>query len=241
MSKDNDTKFEFHVVRDGWVWGIVLVLAAVLIVLEGLGMGFGAYGVSLWRVVLGVLFLAWFLKELIRLNIAGIFFPAAFIFMLFEENIAKLLGREDPNIISNWYVLLAAFLLTVGFGAIIHTTKKEKAGSFSNGSYYNKNSFSGNTVTFIDAAELGKASIENDFGKTTVYIENKEAYLGNGTIRVDNSFGEIELHIPSDWYIVADIESSFGSVFVPQQQNPANPRIDITGENDFGSIKIVFE
>lgn len=241
MSKNNNVKFEYHVSKDGWVWGIVLVLAAVLLVLEGLGMGFGAYGVSLWRVALGILLLAWFLKELIRLNIPAIFFPAALIFMLFEENIANLLGREDPNIISNWYVLLAALLLTAGFSAIIHTTRKEKVSSFSNGSCYNKNSFSGNAVTYVDAAELGNVSIENDFGKTTVYIENKEAYLGNGTIKVDNSFGEIELHIPSDWYIATDIDSSFGSVYVPMPQNPENPRIDIIGDNDFGSVKIVSE
>ena len=238
MNKNNNISFEFNVGKSGWVWGIVLVLTAVLIVLEGLGMGFSAYGVSLWKVALGVLLLAWLIKELIRLRIAGIFFPAAFIFMLFEKNIASLLGREDPNIISNWYVLLAALLLTVGFGAIFHTGRKEKYDCFSSVNC-NKNSFSGNAVTYIDAAELGTTSIENDFGKTTVYIENKEAYLGNGTIRVDNSFGEIELHVPADWYVAADIDSSFGSVFVRQNQNPENPRINIVGDNDFGSIKIV--
>jgi len=224
---------KIKVSSDGIVVGIVLILAAVLIVLEGLGMGFGAYGISLWKVVLGVLLAAWFLKELIRFKIGDIFFPLAFMFMLFEENIASLLGREDPNIISNWYVILAAILLTVGFNEVFHRVNSEKYVSVS------QSHFGGASVTYIDAAELVEKNIENSFGNYVVYIENKEAYLGNGKINVDNSFGNIVIHVPEDWNVDADIDSSFGTVTAPQSKGMNNPRIRIVGDNNFGTIRIV--
>ncbi len=233
MSKNGNIKIS----KDGCVIGIVLVLAAVLLVLEGLGMGFGAYGISLWKVALGVLLVAWLLKELIRLRIENIFFPIAFIFILFEENIAGLLGREDGNIISNWYVILAAVLLTVGFNEIFHVVRKEKYCGYveapSSGHVF------GGSTTYIDAADLGKRTVNNEFGNTTVYIENKEAYLGNGVIRVDNAFGNMVLHVPSNWYVSVDIENGFGSVATPRNDNVSAPRLEIIGENGFGTIRII--
>ncbi len=225
----------FKVSSDGVSIGIVLILAAVLIVLEGFGVGFGAYGISLWKVLLGVLLVAWFLKELIRLKIKNIFFPLAFIFMLFEENIAYLLGREDPNIISNWYVLIAAVLFTIGFNEIFHNVRHEKYVNIS------QPHFGGGSVTYIDAAELGEKSINNNFGNHIAYIENKEAYLGKGKIKVENSFGNVEIHVPEDWCVDVDIDSSFGTVTTPSSQNTAGPRIAITGDNDFGTVKIIAE
>ena len=73
-------------------WGFLLILAAALLICDGLGILTGFTdtfgGVSAVRVVLGVLMLAWLFSDLFKGHFAKIFFPLAFLFMLFESNIA---------------------------------------------------------------------------------------------------------------------------------------------------------
>ncbi len=113
--------------KNGLFFGLILVCAAVILVLDGLGYPIGGADLSAWRIIGGVVCLCWLVTEIVKLNFARIFFPLAVIFLLFEGYIAKLLGMEDTDIISNWIVLLAALLLTVGVGAIGGNIKKQKS------------------------------------------------------------------------------------------------------------------
>ena len=112
--------------RNGLFFGIILVCAAVALILDGLGISISGAQISAWSIVGGVLCLAWLVVEIVELKFSHIFFPLAFIFLLFEGQIATWLGHDDPNLISNWLVLLAALLLTIGVGVLGGNLKKKK-------------------------------------------------------------------------------------------------------------------
>ena len=112
--------------RNGLFFGIILVCAAVALILDGLGISISGAQISAWSIVGGVLCLAWLVVEIVELKFSHIFFPLAFIFLLFEGQIATWLGHDDPNLISNWLVLLAALLLTIGVGVLGGNLKKRK-------------------------------------------------------------------------------------------------------------------
>ena len=84
-------------------WGLGFLLAAALIILDAVGIIpslLSAVGkVSIFSLILGLLLLSIAIERLCKGKVADIFFPLAFIFMLFEKNIAVLCGLEDENII----------------------------------------------------------------------------------------------------------------------------------------------
>ena len=97
------------------LWGISLLAMAALIVLEILGVDFGLPdSISLRRLLVAVFFGTVALSALIRLRLPQIFFPLIFIVMLFEKELADLLGLPDGNITSVWVFLLIGLLLTAG-------------------------------------------------------------------------------------------------------------------------------
>lgn len=98
-------------------WGLGFLLAAALIILDALGIIpslLSAVGeVSVFALILGLLLLYYAIARLFKGRISAIFFPLAFIFLLFEKNISMLLGYEGADLINNWLVLLIALLLHV--------------------------------------------------------------------------------------------------------------------------------
>ena len=206
-------------------WGIAFVLAAVLIIFDAVGV---MPDLPLTKIVLGVVCFAWAVKELVKLNISKIYFPLAFLFMIFEAEIAGFFGL-DENIISNWLLLLAALLMTVGTGLIFG---KEH---FRSG---HANAF-GEKIRYIDCAGFKSEYIKNSYGEYHVYFQNVEAYCGGGQIKVENSFGEVVVHVPSDWNVTSRVSNVFGEV--PSQRTGSGKTLEIVGKNSFGEVGVQVE
>ncbi|MBP5618140.1 MAG: hypothetical protein J6X61_03210, partial [Clostridia bacterium] len=132
-------------------WGIVLILAAVVLVLDGVGVSLGA-GMTPWRIVGAVFLAGWLICEIVRLKFTNIFFPAAFLFLVLEEPIAIWMGRgEDAtDLIANWVVLVAALLLTIGTKAIFHPKHDEDGYKVAGGRI-------GSQTYYFDATDLSGA------------------------------------------------------------------------------------
>lgn len=235
--------------KNGLFFGIILVLAAVALVLDGLGISIGGTQLSVWSIVGGILCVAWLVVEIVKLKFSRIFFPLAFIFILFEGQIAALLGREDPNLISNWLVILAALLLTVGVSALggnINIKKKKGVTVDGDGNIVaevnEKKNFTQASVVYVDATELGVYNAENNCGSLQIYIENADKYEGGGRLSVENNCGSMVIHVPEQWRVVTDIDNSLGSVRIPVHDTESDAKtLKITGENNLGSLVVVFE
>lgn len=110
------------------IWGLLIVAAAVLLILQGVGV-LGDFTsmvgeLSVWRIVLAVFLLAIIIERMVKLHFDQIFVPLGFIFMLFEKNIAFLCG-VDENIINNWIIFGCSLLLSIGVRFLIPRRRKK--------------------------------------------------------------------------------------------------------------------
>ncbi|MBR5743396.1 MAG: hypothetical protein IKX85_06285 [Clostridia bacterium] len=217
----------FHLTGAPVFWGLVLILAAAALILDGAGVSFGA-GITALHIVGGILLLAWLVTVIVKGRFWGVFFPLAFLFMLFEAPLAGLLGREDPNIISNWLVLLAALLLTVGFRLLF---RRRKTGGMSVGS----------RTLYLDGGDLSDVRISENLGQVNVYVTNPERYTGGGKITVSENLGQVVLHIPGDWFVRTESRENLGAVSVPVQTYTGGKEILLYARENLGQVTVRFE
>ena len=217
-------------IRTSVFWGIVLIGAAVLLILNGIGVELG-YGLSVWRILLGAVCLAWLVDTIVELRFTEIPFPLAFMFIVFEPTIAHALGREDNKLIPFWTVLLAALLMTIGLEALLPDRPGRK--------HLSK---AVSTTLYFDDADLADAKINDNLGKVVAYITNTEAYEGGGRIAVYDNLGAVVLHIPSSWKVILKASSNLGKVTVPEQDDAACDKtitVDVT--DNLGAVTVVFD
>jgi len=208
----------------------VLVGAAVLLILNGIGVNLG-YGISVWRVILGVLCVAWLVDTIAERRFTEIPFPLAFLFLVFESTIAHALGRPDNNLISDWTVILAALLLTIGLKALF----PDRPGRRLLGK-------AGRTTLYFDASDLSDAEIRDNTGFVQAYVTNREAYQGGGVIGIRDNLGKVELHLPQSWNVIVNCRDNLGSVSVPDQEDGIfDGSITIDVRDNVGSISVVFD
>ena len=214
--------------------GLCILALAVLLILDAFHLfdpftqNFGK--VSVWAILGIVALVIVIIDRICKCKFFHLFIPLALLFMLIEHNIACVCGFENPNLINNWLLLLIAVLLTIGFQLI-----------FSRQHYQNKKHScltSGHSSIYIDSANFSTDLLENNLGSLLVYFENTEAYLGNGTIFVENNLGSMIIHLPSAWCAKVLVKNYLGSVDV--QKKDSGIPITIKGENNLGSIKIVY-
>ena len=220
MSKKN-------IVSSSVFWGIVLILSAVIIVLDGLGLTFG--GMTPIRIIIGILFLAWLIYEIAAKKFANIFFPIAFLFLTFEEPLATALNK-GTNLMSNWAVILAALLFTIGFNIVVPKKQgnniQKKLGSLN---YY------------FDASDMQNCVVNDNVGNIHIYIVNHISYPGTGFINISNNLGQVVLHIPSSWNVFTQAKDNIGKVDIPDKAPSGSASVTLGISNNLGHIKVVYE
>ena len=220
-------------------WGIVLVLAAVVLVLDGVGVDFD-FGITPWRIVVGVLLASWLVYEIVKLKFTDIFFPLGFLFIVFKEPIAAAFGRQGDNLISNWVILVAALLLTIGFKSIFrHRTVVSV-----NGQDYTVSQGVGkigHQTLYLDAADLSGAVVRENLGLVEVFINNREAYTGGGVITITENLGKINVHVPAEWNVVTQTSENLGNVNIPARDVTDGPSITLVITENLGQIEVKFD
>lgn len=216
--------------RTSVFWGLVFIGAAVLLILNGIGVNLG-YGISVWKIILGVICLAWLVDTLVERRFTEIAFPLAFLFLIFESTIAHAIGRTDGNLISDWTVILAALLVTIGLKALIPDRGGRK--------FLGK---SGSTSIYLDASDLSDAEIRDNAGSVQAHITNREAYRGDGVITIRDNLGKVDLYLPSNWNIVVNCRDNLGKVNVPDQDDGVfDKSITIEVRDNIGSVNVKYD
>ncbi|MBR0232310.1 MAG: hypothetical protein IJQ53_08810 [Clostridia bacterium] len=223
--KNSNVKTRFRPI----FWGVVFICAAALIILDAVGVNLGE-GITPWRIILGVLLLGWIVYEIVQLKFASIFFPLAFLFLVFEAPLGIWLGKGE-DLISTWLVLLVALLLTLGVGMLLP-----------NRTVLNSTKRMGRTGVYLDAGkDLASALIHDNLGNVQVYITNRDAYPGNGVITVSDNLGTVTLRIPGTWMVATQISNNVGKVDVPPQDYPCSQSITLVIHDNVGTVSVVFE
>ena len=182
--------------RKSVIWGILLILFAAYVVVNKLGVFVDIPVVS---ILLSVVFIYFIINGLIKRNFFEVFFPAALIGCMFDEEIASFTGTEFDKL-TPWTLLFVAVLLSIGFDMIfkknnyIRIGHDEFHGNFTeetseDGFVKIDSAFDGAT-RYVNSPCFERAQIHNTFGKNVVYFNNAIMKNGNATINEENCFGQ---------------------------------------------------
>ena len=94
---------------------------------------------------------------------------------------------------------------------------------------------------YINCKALQNASIDNAFGKTSIYFDGAELDNGKAVVNVDNAFGSVVLYIPNTWKSIINIDRSFSNCEIHGScaQDSENV-IYVNGETAFGNVEIYY-
>ena len=217
-------------------YGLILVAAAVLILLGSLGVPLGFIGtLPVVDLVLSVILLIFTISVTIHGIYWAIPFPLAGIFMTLESEIAAAAGLEDKNIISNWIVLLCALLIAIGTGLISSRLRRTPFVKSRSRSVR----LSAQTK-YIDCKNFSNYRYSVYLGSGSVYFENADKYAGGGVLNIKCELGNLEIHVPSEWWLATDIETTLGNTEVEQGGNESGPLLTIKGICNKANVQITF-
>ncbi len=217
-------------------WGLVLILAAVLLILDNMGVSFGE-GISLWRIIGGVLLLAWLICEIVRLKFADIFFPIAFLLVLFRDPLISILNLNPDRVPQIWIIIVAAALLTTGFHIIFDRKKTVTV----NGHEVETGGRIGKETLYADAGNLDGFTIKDHLGAVELFFSKKDSYPGGGVISIYDNLGLITLHVPSEWNVVTQCSDNLGSISVPDHDSTGDKSITLDVHDNLGRVEVKFE
>ncbi|MBQ3870028.1 MAG: hypothetical protein II777_05715 [Clostridia bacterium] len=220
-------------------WGLLLLGVAVVLILEGIGVG-DVYGVSIPGVGLGILLITWLVYLIAKKRYYMVFLPLGLFYtFVVDKPLAKALGvtklSQDGRIVAWWIVLIASLLLCIAFKVLF--TKKNVIDT---GAKASESHRLGDSTVYFDAANLHNALITENVGKMNVYIANKEQYEGDGIITIRENVGVITLHIPANWAVVNEVHENLGSVSIPENDTPAEKTITVVVTENVGRIIVEF-
>lgn len=242
-------------------WGFLMVLGAVALIAYQLGLIQGALILPGFAVIILV---AGLIKGIASRNFGLILFPIALLVIV----LGSVVGVPVLNQISPWAVLIAALLLTLGFGLLFPGFEKGRwkktyvfnhndgsmkmdmkrengvsgenvvDGETRNGDMVCYENRFGNAVKYL-VGGVSMVDIKSDFGSFEIFFNDAVLINNKADVKVNSSFGEVKLHIPSAWKVVFDVNSSMGGVDEHGTCNPEGENeLHIFGSVSFGQLEI---
>lgn len=226
--------------------GLVLVLGALLMLLNSFGLHVGLGGFRLW---VGIILIAAFVKSVVSINVEGICFSAAFFIAIFAEE----LGFQHVSWIQ---LMLVALFMSIGINLIcgdklrkVRMERRERnAGSY--GQVVDNKDYDhievgvrcGSVVKYIDSDNFVQGNLSSSFGELVVYFDNAIIQNASANVHVEVSFGNIKMYIPRTWRIENNITSSFAGVDERgrSQWTEGGKILYLDGSVNFGSVEIYY-
>lgn len=221
-------------------WGVTMIVLAVALILGVAGFNFWLpEGIATWQLILAALCLLWLVHACVYKHFSQIFFPLAFIALLFESEIAVAVGVESGDLAPTWLFVVIAALLTVGTQLLFSRGVIVLHDADGASTRVNKGRVTGSSVLYIDCGEQFNERIENNLGSCSVYFSNKEQFVSGSILAVENNLGSLVLHVPDEWVVTTTIENNLGSIKADGDAERTGEKVlRITGENNLGSIVI---
>ena len=192
--------------------GLVLIAVAVCLVLWKLGklsLRFSIAGVSWFWVIVAIGLAIVAVTSLCELNFGGVFFPAAFICMIFSK-------PWHLEALTPWVVLIVAVLLTMAFERMFpmrggkRNFVSARTGYESDGKYAYYALRMGESAKYFRQEDLENVDLLMTMGGMSVYFDNVNVPSGEIKIHTKTTMGETHLFVPRDWKIVNDVRCMMG-------------------------------
>lgn len=249
--------------KRNWLWGVLLVLAAGVIILgqpsiaHALGLhhlGFGRIG--FWTILLTVPLVIWLLNSISRRSVAGIFVPLALLYMLYQKPLN--LFRISP-----WALIAAAILASIGFSLLfrrrpVYVAPPAPAGYLpqnqsgapgpppvaqeegDDNNPWAKINF-GSLSKYVHADALRTGQLYASFGAMDVFFDGSELAPEGAELYVDCNFGTLKLYVPRHWKVISEVRATLGAcenMAAPPDPGAAGPYLAVKGYVAFGSVEI---
>ena len=236
-----------------WSWGLLLLLAAALLIANQVG-GFADFGVG--SVIVGVICLAILIQCIVGRSFAVIPFPLGALYFVFHSHF-------NWPFIGFWILFAAAVLASIGLAVLLPSKIKRKiieginigGHDFEYSNDKTKSKFGKDTgeKNFDMSLEFGGVSrylrseclesvkMSCRFGGLEVYFDDAELSPNGAEALLSCSFGSIELFIPRHWKVIEDINCTLGGVDSNGKRNHASddsPKLTIRGSVAFGGVDI---
>lgn len=222
-------------------WGILFILTAVFIVVSKLGY---LQDVSLIKIIFAALFIGLIISSLVRLWWVGVLFPAAFICIIFSEE----LGLAD---LTPWPVLAIALLGSIGLSLIFSPIKKRRVTKCCGNDGFSETIEEesgdivdcyvkyGSSVKYIKSENFQKAVIKCSFGAMKVYFDNAKIPSGKAEVNLDVSFAGVELYIPREWNVINEVDAMLGGIDEKGRMiSNDGPTLILTGSISLSGVEI---
>lgn len=222
-------------------WGLLLIVAGILIIASKLGF---YSGISVFGLVMTVILVGILVKSIIRVDFAGMLFPIAFLCIIYAK-------AWHLTAITPWPVLAAALLGSIGLSMIFkkshlcnHKWHEEHFSEVINqpdGNVVNCQASFASSMKYINTEQFEQANIRSSFGAMKIYFDNAAIPSGQAEINLDISFSGVELYIPKNWKIINNVSVSAGGVEEKNRSsNSDSPVVTLRGSVSFGGVDIIY-
>ena len=241
-----------------WTWGLLLLLAAALIIANQIG-SFAEFGVG--SIVVGMICLAIIVQCLFGRSFAVIPFPLGALYFVFQ-------GHFGWPHIGFWILLAASALASVGLAVLLPKKavflKKSGVGrKYSSKYVYDDNYESektkskvtsddddknfdislefGSMSRYLRSDSLESVRLNCKLGALEVYFDDVQLSPNGAEVFLDCNLGAIELYIPKHWNVTEDIDCTLGGVDSKRKRNEPSadsPELIIRGNVSLGGVDI---
>ena len=193
------------------VWGLTLILGALLVIFSQLGY-FDTVGIP--SLIITILLIPVIILSAASLNFSGILFPLAILGILYDD----VLGIQA---LTPWPILIAALLLSLGLtflfprhqrwhhhsdaGEVVDKVINEPDSSDIN----LVNKFCG-SIKYINTQTLRNMTIDSAFGGLKVYFDHADIAESQARIDMELSLSGVERFIPREWKVVDNVNYILG-------------------------------
>ena len=229
-------------------WGLIFILAGIVLILNRLDYLPEFYHLSLPKLVFTLVFIWMIINGVKHRNFFMIFLGLALIGTIHAHFLHITAIAPGP-------LIGVAVLISIGLSIIFpnkyygnhgfyqsnYTDAGNKSFTQSNEEVLHFQNTFASSSKYVNTDSFVCASLENTFGQMNVYFDNAIIKNGTADINVQNSFGELALFIPKTWNVENHVKCYFGGI-KERNQNMSEgcPTLRIYGEVAFGEISITY-
>lgn len=241
------------------IWGLFLLLISVCLILwklQFLHLPFGIMNVSVWGVLLGIVFLILFVHSIVHLWYTGILFSLAFLAIVF----AKPLHIEA---LVPGTVLLAALLGSIALHLLFPARPKthlshphgrrvpdangeyrdaytQESGREESGYVFHSLKM-GAATKYIRMQDFQGADLSVDMGDLKVYFDGTLIPSGIAKINANVNLGNMVLFLPENWRVESHMKAFIGnanSELNGRNGTAEGPILQIEGDVRLGNFEV---
>ena len=218
------------------VFGIVLLVLAVLVLLQG-NFGIPSLGGHIWPLI-GIGFFAYqSIEALLRRHFTSASFTALVALMIANH-------FYDILPIPNQSLFWAGVLIVLGVSMLTHSNRTwngkkwwydgektiltDKEVAFGAGTFYKQDQ------------ELVEDEFEVGFGNAKIYYDNAEMLGDSATLKIEVGFGNAVIYVPQHWRVDLKVETFCGAAKADAPLAPTSKTLIIRGDVAFGKLGVVY-